>query len=694
MCNKILLFAGTTEGRLIAEHLAERNVSFDVSVTTAYGGDLLPFAKGVRVLEDRLDEEQMCTLLRREAYDLVLDATHPYAQEVSDNIRNACRKEEIRCIRVLRESHDVPCSAEAARDTVRIRFADSARQAAEMLQDTDGPIFLTTGSKTLPLFMQLPDAPKRIFARILPSPQMLQQALDLGLPGSHITCAQGPFSTESNLAAIQAVRTRWGQEHPDLINAPLILVSKESGQPGGFSEKMEAAALAGAELILLCRPPESADPQDCLTLAQTLALLDELCTPAALREIFLTGCGMSASQLTMEADKAIRSCDLLIGSRRLLKLCAHYGKETLCSYDYGEITGHLLKNPQIRRAAVLFSGDIGLYSGAAKLRDYLAPYKDTFCITPLPGISSPVHFLNLLGKSYEDIPVLSLHGQTAPVIARLRTQGHLLALLGKEEDVPDLCRSLIAQGMEEVQMFVGSCLQSPQESIVSGKPAELLDHSFPSLSVLYLEYPGAAQEPIVHGLPDEAFTRGQVPMTKSEVRSIILSKLQLTRKAVFFDIGSGTGSIAVEAARIIPDGSVYAVERNTQALDLIRENAVKLHADHLKIISGSAPESLKDLPSPTHAFIGGSGGQITEILKTLLEKNPQVRIVASAITVETLLALQNANQTLALPEPEIVQVQVSRSKKAGNSHLMQAQNPVYIVTFDPSAIQDKENLSS
>ena len=699
MNHKILLFAGTTEGRLIAEHLAGKGLPLDVSVATGYGETLLPAAGNIRILNNRLDAGEMSALLRCGGYSLVLDATHPYAQEVSENIQKACREEGVRFIRVLREQ-DAPAMADTASD--RIRHAGSTEEAIRILASTSGPVFLTTGSKTLAQFMQLPNAAERIFARILPSPEMLQQALGLGLPASHITCAQGPFSTESNLAAIQAVRLRWEQEQagllrqaqtaPDCANSPLTLVTKESGQTGGFAEKLAAAAQAFADVIVISRPQEKAAAADCMTLKQSLAMLDSLCEPA-LREIFLIGCGMSSAQLTLEADAAIRSCNLLIGAARLLEMSAHYEKPTLCSYDYEKITKYLVENTQIRRTAVLFSGDIGLYSGAARLRECLTPYGDRFRITPLSGISSPVHFLNQLGIRYEDVSVMSLHGQSAPVISRLRTQGKLLVLLGKEDDIPALCQELLSQGMADVRLSVGSCLHTPQESIVCGSAAELAGQHFPPLSVVYLEYPGALQEPVVHGLPDEVFTRGQVPMTKSEVRSIILSKLQLTRKAVFFDIGAGTGSIAVEAARMIPEGSVYAIERNAQALDLIRENSRRLHADHLQIIPGDAPEALADLPAPTHAFIGGSGGRIHEILSALLQKNPQVRIVASAVTVETLLALQNAHKTHALPEPEIVQVQVSRSKKAGSSHLMQALNPVYIITFSLSTIKKKEDLS-
>ena len=274
MQHKILLFAGTTEGRLITEQLAGKNVSLDVSVATAYGGELLPAADNIRIMQQRLDEGKMRALLRNGSYSLVLDATHPYAQEVTENIQKACREEGLRCIRLLRSSDD-PAIMETA--SAHIKYADDTEDAVRMLHNASGPVFLTTGSKTLPQFMQLPNAADRIFARILPSPEMLQQALDLGLPGSHITCAQGPFSIESNLAAIQAIRQCWTGEHPDFADAPLTLITKESGQAGGYSEKLDAAAQVSADVIVIRRPQEKVDVLECMTLGQTLSLLDELC---------------------------------------------------------------------------------------------------------------------------------------------------------------------------------------------------------------------------------------------------------------------------------------------------------------------------------------------------------------------------------------------------------------------------------
>lgn len=692
---KVLLFAGTSEGRLIAQNLTGKMLQLDISVATPYAAELLPSSENVRIFSQRLDKEQMTALLKEGHYDLVLDATHPFARNVSDNIRNACLAEKTPLIRVLRETEDRSIEGEASvsrqdSSSEIIKYVSDTTEARSLLSLSDGPVFLTTGSQTIKDFMQIPQAKDRIFARILPVPDALQQALSYGLAGNHITCAQGPFSADENLAVLKRIRSVWQKEHPGHAQALLTLVTKESGRPGGFQEKIDAARQASAACIVIRRPEESipskidADMQS-MTLAQTLSFLDARLSeitaenkPA--REVFLIGCGMSAYQLTLEADHAIQTCDILIGADRLLRMTEHYHKESFRSYDPVQITKFLQEHPQYKRAAILFSGDIGFYSGASRLRECLASCPDIL-VKPISGISSPVHFLNTLGKSYEDVLILSMHGRTPSVLSHLRTHEKLLLLLGKEDDAAKLCHALYEQGMKDVDLTIGSCLRSPRESIVKGKPADFLDRVFDPLSVLYLENPAAADEPVLHGLPDGAFRRSSSPMTKSEVRSVILSKLQLTGKAVFYDIGAGTGSIAVEAARMIPDGKVYAIEKNSDAISTILYNGAALHADNMYAVPGMAPEILEALPSPTHVFIGGSSGKIQEILQAVLQKNPFVKIAASAITLETLSALLGAQKELSLPEPEIIQIQVTHTKKAGSSHMMQAQNPVFIVVF-------------
>ena len=170
-------------------------------------------------------------------------------------------------------------------------------------------------------------------------------------------------------------------------------------------------------------------------------------------------------------------------------------------------------------------------------------------------------------------------------------------------------------------------------------------------------------------------------MTKSEVRAVCLSKLRLTADAVCWDIGAGTGSVAIEMALLASRGRVYGIERSESALQLMRDNALRLSADNLTVVPGSAPEACRDLPAPTHAFIGGSGGGMREILRLLLEKNPHVRIVATTVTLETMSELTACLKEFPFTETEVVSLTVARDRKAGPYRLMTGQNPIYIFTM-------------
>lgn len=185
-------------------------------------------------------------------------------------------------------------------------------------------------------------------------------------------------------------------------------------------------------------------------------------------------------------------------------------------------------------------------------------------------------------------------------------------------------------------------------------------------------------------MEDKHFIRGKIPMTKSEVRAVSLSKLGLSRDSVVYDIGAGTGSVAVEAALYACQGHVYAVEQKREGCELIRQNQEKFGAKNLTVIEGHAPEALKGLPAPDRVFVGGSGGELSRILDLVWEKNPQARVVANAIALETLTAAWEYLKHRGL-EAEVVSIQVSKARKTGDYHLMIAQNPVYIITVGPKA---------
>lgn len=179
---------------------------------------------------------------------------------------------------------------------------------------------------------------------------------------------------------------------------------------------------------------------------------------------------------------------------------------------------------------------------------------------------------------------------------------------------------------------------------------------------------------------DDQFIRGQVPMTKSEVRAISLSKLELGPEGVLYDIGAGTGSVAIEAAGILTRGQVYAVERNEAACDLISRNKARFQTDNLTIVHGEAPDCLSELPDPDYVFVGGTGGSFTALIETIRQRNPRARIVINVIALESLAQIMEWIKTRQEPA-EIVSVQIARSREVGRYHLMEGGNPVYVVAF-------------
>lgn len=182
-------------------------------------------------------------------------------------------------------------------------------------------------------------------------------------------------------------------------------------------------------------------------------------------------------------------------------------------------------------------------------------------------------------------------------------------------------------------------------------------------------------------MKDTEFIRGKIPMTKSEVRAVSLSKLNLRDESILYDIGAGTGSVAVEAALSMRYGHVYAIEQKEEGCRLIQENLDRFGLDKVTVVRGEAPDVLAGLPVPDRVFVGGSGGRMAEILDFVRKRNPQAQIVINVAALETLAVVGSYLKEQGIPA-EIVSIQVAKAQALGSYHLMQGQNPVYIVTIE------------
>lgn len=655
MNQKICLFAGTTEGRQLAEILYCA-ADLTVCVATEYGEVLLKQIDGITLHAGRMDADEMVRFFTENRFDYIIDATHPYAELVTENIPVAAKYTKIPVMRILRETD------RHIADAVYVPTVEAAR---DYLSEKDGTIFLTTGSKELSAYIGLDMT--RVWARVLPLASSLESCQKAGILPAHIIAAQGPFTEEINLAQMKMIGARY-------------MVTKSSGKNGGFEEKIRAAKAIGALPIIIGQPPQT----EGFTLDEALTELSKT-LPLNAASVSILGIGPgNACEMTQQGKEILQNCDAVIGAKSVVDSLA-VKKPVYYEFLPEKVRAILDCHPSIRQAVIVMRGDVGFYSGAKKLRDVLDGYR----VTLVPGVSSPVYFAAKLGVSWDDAALISLHGRDGNLIHTVKTNRKVFTLTGGDNTADVICRRLCEYGFGDLTVMVGERLSYPEENITCGTAAELVQNTFDSLAILLIENPRAVRQ-LRHGIPDEEFIRGDVPMTKSEVRSISISKLALPADAIVYDVGAGTGSVSVECALAVYEGQVYAIEKEADAAKLIAQNKVKFGCENLHIIEGTAPDVFVwlPLPMPTHAFIGGSSGNLREIITALLQKNPMIRIVVNAVTLETQAEAAECAKIFHFTEYETVSVNVARSRKIGRYHLMTAQNPVSVITMQGGTICD------
>ena len=393
--------------------------------------------------------------------------------------------------------------------------------------------------------------------------------------------------------------------------------------------------------------------------------------------ITLIGMGAGTPEtLTAQSLAALQRADWIFGAKRLLEqLPAGCTEQRKALYKAEEILAWIAQT-KAETPVVLYSGDTGFYSGAAGLLEQLRVQGQE--ATVLPGLSSVQLLAAALGRPWQDWKLASAHGCACDPVAACSAGQPVFFLTGGAETPDTLCAALVQAGLGKTAVTVGEDLGTAAQKITQGTAAEIAGQSFASLSVLLVE---AAPVTIrrTPGLPDEAFLRGEVPMTKQEIRAAALAKLGVQPEETLWDVGAGTGSVSVELALAAPRGRVYAVECEPDACTLIRKNREKFAAKNLILIEGRAPQALEALPAPDAVFIGGTKGGMAAVVDAVLAKNPHARICISAIALETLSAAIAALTAQGL-SAEVTQIAVSRTRPAGRLHLLTANNPIFLIT--------------
>lgn len=671
---EIVIFAGTTEGRELSEYLREKGMRHTVCVATDYGEFVLNPHPLVRVKKGRMNCEQMVDFFKKRDLYGVVDATHPYAVEATVNIKKAAEMCNLPYLRLRREV----TGANAKRD---VRCVESHEDCARELEKVSGNILLTTGSKNLEVYTGSETLKKRLYVRVLPGMESIALCEKHGIFGKHIIAMQGPFSQEMNEALLHQFQIA-------------CLVTKNSGETGGYEEKLAAAQKEKIPVFVVGNAVKDEGTTFYEVCRQVEAWYGIKSAGGTTWKISLAGIGMGDDgTMTAEVRAAIDEADILLGAERMIeKYAAHVEKKPY--YTVAQIIPYLHELQQkgegvaVRNIVVLFSGDSGFYSGAKiiyqELLGEIQKGRMQAKLQILPGISSVSYLAATIGENYQDAEIFSIHGKSdweRQLLDAVTQNAKTYLLVSGAEDVSRVGKLMMHHSLRHCRVCVGYQLSYPEQTVKELSPEECCQVSQQGLYTLLIRNDKVKPHMLTHGRPDESFQRGDVPMTKEEVREVIICKLHLHDNAVVYDIGSGTGSIAVETAGLSANVQVYAIEQKPQAVALMKANIKKFGTQNVQVIEGMAPECMDGLPTPTHAFVGGSGGNLREILQKLYVCNPHMRVVISAVSVETFVEIKEMLFEFPTEEEELLQIQVNRTKKVGRYHMMQAENPIWICAF-------------
>ena len=502
---------------------------------------------------------------------------------------------------------------------------------------------------------------------------------------------QGPFSTALNEALLQRFDARY-------------LVSKKSGQPGSYLEKLLACERLGVCFIAIRRPAE----EEGYSMEEAKALLlQRFGIREAEKEIAIVGIGPGRTGLlTAEAREAVLNAELLIGASRmkdfalaLFRAAGRPAPNCADSYRPSEIAA-LAEETEAKRIAVLTSGDTSFFSLTRQLTKALAAREALPKPVLYPGISSLSFFAAKLGFSTEGLPSLRLHGRKQallPVILKQRRAFAILEGAAQLDELRELAAALSRFHAGDACFHFGANLALPDERIFSATAEDFAGDALAAefavlpphvLLCLYLALPDtSAARPLSPGIPDECFLREKTPLTKRQIRAAALTLLGVREDAVCWDIGSGTGGMTAELAMAAPRGEVLAVECDAAAYALTEKNVRRFALSQVKQYFGRAPEVLAELPKPDCVFVGGSTGEMAAIFTAVFEKNPAARVVATAVSLETIAELSelSAAYERAGCRVECLQLSAAETKKLGRYHLLFGQNPTMLFLIEGGA---------
>lgn len=396
----------------------------------------------------------------------------------------------------------------------------------------------------------------------------------------------------------------------------------------------------------------------------------------------------------------VRQADVVIGATRTLALFASCFK---AGADSRDLTGKLKQLPlwieqaleANKNVLVLATGDPLCYGIGGYLKKSIGLSR----LDIRPNVSALQLACARVGISWQDAHICSIHGKDAGEWVERRGREHglyplfraclqhdtIIVFTSPENSPARIARMLLAEEMADAfDMVVAENLLQQDERIVAGLPvAELATQAFAELNMVILERKEAREPCVLFGLKDSSFRQRKPEkglITKREVRAVSLALMQLKADSIVWDIGAGSGSVGLEAARLCPNGWVYAVEKNEADVTIAESNRTRMGIHHYTLIHGRAPEGLDAWPNPDAVFVGGSGGELAALIKLIVSRlNKGGHLVMNFVTIENLSSAIETLQAMGIAWT-VTQMQVSRSKPILHMHRMAAENPVWVVS--------------
>lgn len=678
---KIVIFGGTSEGRLLAKYCDENFIPAIVCVATEYGTELLEEYKNISVSEGRKDEEAMKKLFLDNNVEKVYDATHPYAKIVSENIIKVCNELKLEYVRILRDSKVLDKTLEKY-----YKEFENIEEVVDYLKDKNEKVLIATGSKELYKYKDL--EVKNLYPRVLANMIGIKACEDIGIPSSNIIAMQGPFDIDTNVALLKKYACKY-------------LITKESGDIGGFSEKIEACKKVDAKALVIKRPTK----EEGISLEEAISGLKDLkydieevknsnILEAKKVNISIVGLGMgSIDSLTIESAKKIENASFIIGAKRMLEICLNMASKevkTYISYKPTDILDYIYeKAGEEDKIVLVMSGDTGFYSGSIKLKKEFEEYtkkgyfEENSKLEICAGISSFSYMCAKFGIDYTDMKILSVHGRDEnlnELFDSIKFNKKTFALSSGDRQINDILAHLVENELGEVEVLVAENMSSKNERYFRNKASELVNEKFDKISSLIFINEKAKDKRVLFGIDDEEFLRDKVPMTKSDIRALAMAKLELSEAAICYDIGAGSGSCSIEMGRFASKGKVYAIEHKKIACDLIEKNIKKFSLKNIEVIFGEASEKIEDIEAPSHVFIGGSGGDLELIVDKIYKKNENATVVITAITLETIACINEIVKKYANLgyKYDMSFISFANNKTVANYNMMIGGNPVLI----------------